>query len=73
MYNPTKSSNKDYVSWPVFLKGGLIQDTGQTNDELTFNQNSNIMQWLNCADQNTLTIVLDLNAGVKESLNLTQY
>lgn len=73
MYDLTKSSNKDYVSWPVFLKGGLIQDTGQTNDELTFNQNSNIMQWLNCADQNNLTIVLDLNAGVKESLNLTQY
>ena len=58
---------------PFFLKGGLIQDTGQTNDELTFNQNSNIMQWLNCADQNNFTIVLDLNAGVKESLNLIQY
>ena len=54
-----------------FLKLSLIQDTGQTNDELTFNQNSNIMQWLNCADQNNLTIVLDLNAGVKESLNIT--
>ena len=43
VYDPTKSSNKDYVSWPVFLKGGLIQDTGQTNDKLTFNQNSNII------------------------------
>ena len=48
-----------------FLKGGAIQETGQTNDELTFNQNSNIMQWLNCAEQNNLTIVLDFNAGAK--------
>ena len=31
------------------------------------------MQWLNGADQNNFKIVLDFNAGAKESLDLNQY